>query len=224
MDDIQNSTGWMKKRLGKFNGSFIGDLMTKGRKKDELFGQTALSLIYKIAGERELLDIYKEDDYLWEIYQDQVSISNKHTRFGHENEPLAVETYEDVTGNRCNEVGSINHPTIPNYAASPDRITLIDGVATVVEIKCPLPYTFMKYKAEVTDNESLKAVEPRYYYQTQAEMHVTGCSQTDFVCFCPFLKHPIHIVRITADKDVQTEIEYRIAEAEKIINRIINKN
>ena len=223
MSDIQQNTAqWMKNRLGKFNGSSIGDLMTKGRKKDDLFGQTALSLIYRIAGERNLLDVYKEDDYLWEIYQEQVSISNKHTRFGHENEGLAIETYEEVTGNKCTELGSVNHPTIPNYAASPDRLTTIDGIPTVCEVKCPLPATFMKYKAEIKDNASLLSVEPRYYYQVQAEMHVTGCRQADFICFCPFLKDPIHIVRITADEDVQDEIESRIIEAEDIIDDILN--
>lgn len=222
-DTLQNTDQWMKNRLGKFNGSSIGDLMTKGRKKDEMFGQTALSLIYKIASERNLLDIYKEDDYLWEIYQEQVSISNKHTRFGHENEGLAIETYEEATGNKCIETGSIDHSTIPNYAASPDRLTEIDGTTTICEVKCPLPATFMKYKAEIKDNASLLSVEPRYYYQVQAEMHVSGCKQADFICFCPFLKHPLHIVRITADKEVQKEIEYRISEAEKIISNILIK-
>lgn len=219
----QNTDQWMKIRLGKFNGSSIGDLMTKGRKKDEMFGQTALSLIYKIAAERDLLQAYIEDDYLWGIYQEQVSFSNKYTRFGHDNEGLAVETYEEVTGHSCTETGSVDHPTIPNYAASPDRLTLIDGIPTVCEIKCPKPETYIKYKSLVKDNESLLAVEPQYYYQMQAEMHVTNCTQADFIAFCPFLKHPIHIVRITADEDVQKEIELRINEAEKIIGNILNK-
>lgn len=219
----QNSNEWMKSRLGKFNGSSIGDLMTKGKKKEDLFGKTALSLMYKIAGERDLLDLYKEDDYLWEIYQGQVSISNKHMEWGHENEPIAIETYEEITGNKCVEVGSIDHPTIPNYAASPDRLTDIDGVRTVCEVKCPKPETFIKYKAEIKDNDSLLSVEPGYFYQMQAEMHVTGCTQADFIAFCPFLKHPIHIVRITADEKVQKEIEQRISEAEKIISNILNQ-
>lgn len=223
MSDTQNSTQWMKSRLGKFNGSSIGDLMAKGRKKEELFGQTALSLIYRIASERDLLDVYREDDDLWQIYQEQVSFSNKYTRFGHDNEPLAIETYEEETGNRCLEIGSIDHPTIPNYAASPDRLTMIDGVPTICEVKSPLPATFMKYKAEIKDNDSLLSVEPKYFYQVQAEMHVSSCTQADFIVFCPFLKHPIHIVRITADLEIQKEIEFRIAEAEKIINNILNK-
>jgi hypothetical protein len=36
------------------------------------------------------------------------------------------------------------------------------------------------------------------------------------------MKNPLHIVRITADEDAQKEIEFRIAEAEKIIKNLIN--
>lgn len=61
---------------GNFTGSRIGDLMTSG-KKGEPLGKTALSYMYEIAAERNLLPKYIEDDYLFEIYQNQVSINNK---------------------------------------------------------------------------------------------------------------------------------------------------
>lgn len=217
----QNSTQWLKDRLGCFNGSAIGDLMSSGRKKDDLFGQTALTYIYSIASERDLLKAYLEDDYLWEMYQSQVSFSNKYTDWGHEQESFAVEEYEKVTNRSCEETERVLHPQIPNYAASPDRFAYDGEERIVVEIKCPVPKTYMKYRNEIKDNETLKSVEPKYFYQIQAELHVSGCKYADFVCFCPFLKHPLHIVRITADEEVQKEIEHRISEAEKIINSIL---
>lgn len=219
----QNSIQWMKERLGCWNASAIGDLMGGGRKKGELFGQTALSYIYQIASERDLLKAYLEDDYLWEVYQNQVSFSNKYTDWGHEQEPLAVEEYENITGRKCRETERILHPVIPNYAASPDRFTWDLNDTIVVEIKSPTPKTYMKYRNEIKDNETLKSVEPKYYYQVQAQLHCSLSSYADFVCFCPFLQHPIHIVRITADDAVQKEIEYRIYEAEKIISNILTK-
>lgn len=222
MNNTQGTSDWLKLRLGKITGSAVGNLMTKGRKKDEIFGQTALSYIYSVASERNLLQAYIDDDYLWEIYQNQISVNNKFTQWGHENEPLAVEMYESMTGRVCEEVGSISHPHIPNFAASPDRLTTDNGNKIVCEVKSPLPKTFMKYKSEIKDNASLLAVEPMYFYQVQAEMMVTGCTEADFVCFCPFLKNPLHIVRITADEDAQKEIEFRINEAEKIIKNLIN--
>lgn len=218
----QNTEQWKKDRLGCFNASAIGDLMSSGRKKDELFGQTAMTYIYSIASERDLLKAYLEDDYLWEIYQNQVGFSNRYTDWGHEQEPLAIEEYERITGRKCEETERIMHPEIPYYASSPDRFSYDNGERIVIEVKSPMPKAYMKYRNEIKDNESLKAVEPKYYYQVQSQLHTTGCKQADFICFCPFMKHPLHIVRITADKEVHKEIEHRIKEAEKIINNILN--
>lgn len=217
----QGSKDWFLCRLGKFTGSVIGDLMTKGKAKDKPFGDKAMTLIYKVASERCLLPSYIEDDYLWEIYHEQVSFTNKYMQFGKDNECLAIEVYEGVKNVTCEEAPSVQHPTILNFAASPDRLVEIDGERIVCEVKCPKPEVFMEYKHKIVDNDSLKAVESKYFYQVQAEMMCCGCKQADFIVFCPFLKPNIHIVRITADEAVQKEIELRIAEAEKIIEEIL---
>lgn len=218
----QGSKEWFISRLGKFTGSRIGDLMTSG-KKGEMFGKTALSYIYEVAAERNILPKYIEDDYLFEIYQQQISISNKFIEFGHDNEDFAAERYQLVTGCELEECESIQHPTIPYFSASPDRIAIKEVEKKVIEIKCPLPKTFMEYMAEVKDNETLKAVNPKYFYQVQAEMACTGLDKADFVVFCPFLKHNIHVVEITRDEAVIAEFEKRIMAANGIINQILNK-
>lgn len=218
----QGSKEWLVSRLGFFTGSRIGDLMTSG-KKGELFGKTALSYIYEVCAERDLLQSYIDDDYLFEIYQQQVSINNKFIEFGHNNEDFAAERYQLVTGCELKECESIQHPTIPYFSASPDRIAIKAWMKKVVEIKCPLPKTFMEYMAEVKDNDTLKAVNPKYFHQIQAEMACTGLDRADFVAFCPFLKHNMHIVEITRDDMVISEFEKRITEANKIINQILNK-
>lgn len=218
----QGSKEWKLSRLGNFTGSRIGDLMTSG-KKGEMFGKTAFSYLYEVAAERNLLPKYIEDDYYFEIYQQQVSFSNKYTDWGHEVEDFAAERYQLVTGCELEECESIQHLTIPYFSASPDRIAIKDGLRKVVEIKAPLPKTFMEYMAEVKDNETLKAVNPKYFYQVQAEMSCTGLDKADFVVFCPFLKHNIHIVEITRDEAVIAEFEKRITAANEIINQILNK-
>ena len=197
--------------------------MTKGKAKDKLFGDKAMTLIYKVASERCLLPSYIEDDYLWEIYHDQVSFTNKYMQFGKDNEDLAIEVYEGMKSVTCEEAPSVQHPTISTFAASPDRLVTIEGERIVCEVKCPKPEVFMEYKHKIVDNKSLKSVESKYFYQVQAEMMCTGCKQADFIVFCPFLKPNIHIVRITADEEAQKEIEYRIIEAEKIIELILKK-
>lgn len=218
----QNSSEWLKSRIGFFTGSRIGDLMTSG-KKGELFGKTALSYIYEVCAERDLLQKYIDDDYLFDIYQQQVSINNKFIEFGHDNEDFAAERYQLVTECKLEECESIQHPTIPYFSASPDRIAIKDGLRKVVEIKIPLPKTFIEYMAEIKDNETLKAVNPKYFYQVQAEMSCTGLDKADFVVFCPFLKHNIHVVEITRDEVVIAEFEKRITAANEIINQIFNK-
>lgn len=218
----QGSKEWLVSRLGFFTGSRIGDLMTSG-KKGEMFGKTALSYIYEVASQRDLLQSYIDDDYLFEIYQQQVSISNKFIEFGHDNEDFAAERYQLVTGCELEECESIQHPTIPYFSASPDRIAIKGILKKAVEIKCPTPKKFMEYMAEVNDNDTLKSVNPLYFYQTQAEMSCTGLDKADFVVFCPFLKHNIHIVEITRDEAVIAEFEKRITAANEIINQILNK-
>ncbi len=47
----QRSEEWYAQRLGKFTASRFGDLMTNGRKKDEVLGATAVSYIYEKAAE-----------------------------------------------------------------------------------------------------------------------------------------------------------------------------
>lgn len=218
----QTELDWKKQRIGYITGSRISELMSSGKAKGEIFGKTAMSYIYEIAAEREILPAYLKDDILFEIYDSLVSVDNKFTRHGKENEDFAIEQYEEITGNKTETIGSVKHPIIKNFSASPDRIaTTSEGERIVVEVKCPSCKTFMKYKLEVKDNATLKTVAPEYFWQVQSELFVTGLKQADFVCFCPFLKHPIHIVRIIADEEVQNEIAYRISEAEKIIESIL---
>ena len=218
----QGTSAWKKSRIGYFTGSRIGDLMTSGKKKEDLFGKTALSYIYEVAAERDILPAYLDDDYLFEIYDRYVSINNKYLEHGKENESFAIERYEIETGHTCHEVESIKHPSIEWFSASPDRIADVGQKKIVVEVKCPSLKKFIEYKHLIHDNKSLKQVESDYFYQIQAELACTGLKEADFVAFCPFLKHPIHIVRITADEEVQKEIESRISEAEKIIEKLLS--
>lgn len=48
----QRSLTWFRNRVGHITGSKVADLMKSGRKKDEVFSDTAKSYLYQIAGER----------------------------------------------------------------------------------------------------------------------------------------------------------------------------
>lgn len=223
----QNTNEWLKARLGNFTASAIHQLMSGGRRKEERFGKTALSYIYEVAAERDILPIYLSDDILFEVYLQQTTVSSKAIEWGHDNEPLAAERYALRTGYDVAEVGIFLHPDMPHFSASPDRIATDPRSLTqrVVEIKCPSPKRFIEYRSTIHDAESLKAVCPEYYWQIQAELACTGLREAHFVAFCPFLTHNLHIVPITADELAIAEMTERVREANKLIDEtILNDN
>lgn len=223
MED-QHSLEWYRKRLGCITGSQVGLLMKSGRSKSDMFGETAKSYIYSVAAERDMNPVIINDDELFEEYLKQVDVSSKAMRWGNEQEENARILYEKITGRHIVEVGSCKHPTIENFASSPDGFFYDEntGEKGCLEIKCPNQSTFMRYMDEVKDNGSLLTTKPEYFFQCQAHMMATGAQWCDFVVYCPFQQHPIHIVHITPDYSCFGELEKRINAANDIINQIID--
>jgi len=218
----QHSLGWFRSRLGNFTGSQVGDLMQGGRKKGELFGQTAMSYIYSVAATRYMNNKIVEDDALFQDYLDVVNVSSRAMEWGTMQEVNARALYAKIKGARVKERGLAEHPSIPFFASSPDGYVEKDkdGLSGCVEIKCPSQSTYMRYRAEVSDNDTLKAANKNYYYQCQAHMMCCDADYTDFVAYCPFQAQPIHIVRITPCKEDCDAIEERINKANDFIETL----
>lgn len=222
----QNTIAWKMARLGNWNGSEIHQLMKAGRGKDKMFGDTAMTYIYEVAAQRNLLPKYREDEAYFMEYDELNFGGNKFTDYGHlhEDEAAAVVRmfYDDVaTIETC---GSFQHDTIPNLAASPDRImTLVSGESGVLEIKCPQPKAWMRYKAEIEDAETLKAVKPEYYWQLQAEMMCSG-KEWAYICFFShFEQGGLYMVHVNLEESAAHEIKERVLAAENIINNLLNQ-
>lgn len=219
----QRSLGWFRQRLGHITGSKVGDLMKAGRKKDEPFGETAKSYLYQVAAERVFNPQFLDDDELFQEYVEQTSVSTKAMEWGTEQEANARELYEKLTETKVETVGSCQHDTIPLFAASPDGIvTLPDGNKRCIEIKCPNANTYMRYRTEVHDAETLKAVKPEYYWQTVAEMSCTGAQSVDFIAYCPWLAIPVHIVTLERDEEAIKALEGKVTLANEYIKKIID--
>lgn len=212
---LQGSLDWHRARLGHWTGSAIGKLMVSGRKKDEVFGDTAKSYIFKILAERSLSEAVVEDDEMFALYVEQTGIFNKAVQWGHDNEEEARRLYAELNKVEVTEVSSIEHLEIPLYAASPDGCVL--STDKVIEIKCPNPDTAVRYRYLIKDAESLKKANSDYYWQVMAEMDCTGATACDFIVYCPFLAEPIYIVTIKRDDEAIATIHERIAEAEDYI-------
>lgn len=222
-DQEQRSLDWFRSRLGVITGSQVGVLMKSGRGKEKVFGETALSYMYQLAGELSLNPAVVADDEMFNFYLDQTTSQSKAMRFGSEQEENARATYMQVTGRSVEVVGLCPHPQIAGFASSPDGIVYDNGNVGCLEIKCPSLATFSRYCAEIHDGETLRAVNPDYFYQCQAHMACTDSSYTDFVTYCPFVANPIHIVRVERDEDAISAMTERVLLAKEIINSYYNQ-
>lgn len=229
-EDIeQRSLDWYRQRMGYITGSRVGELMKSGRKKDDVFSQTAKAYIYQLAGERLFNKsiLYSDDSY--SVYLDATVATSRAMQFGIEQEPNAKRLFMKLChpDKELIEVASCRHDTIPYFAASPDGlIRNSDGNGNMrsIEVKCPNINTYMMYRSEIHDNDSLLAVKPEYYWQMMAEMDCTGAIDGEFIAYCPWLDKPLHTVTISRDEQAIALMEQRVKMANEMIDQILQKD
>lgn len=152
-------------------------------------------------------------DYIADIITERLtgspieSYTNAYMEWGTANEPLARAAYEIKTSIWVEQVAIVNHPTIPNFAASPDGLVWTDGL---LEIKCPKTSTHL--------NWMMKGEPPSdHKHQMLAQLACTGREWVDFVSFDPRLPEHLQlfVVRFQPErkdiedleKDVMTFLE-----------------
>ncbi len=223
----QRSLDWFRCRMGHITGSKVADIMTAGRKKDEIFSQTAKSYLYQIAGERLFNQDFLNDDDVFQDYIDQTSVNTKAMQWGADQETAAKNLYMTMNfpEGEIAELSSCKHDTIPFFAASPDGAIYgrDGGDIRIIEVKCPNINTYMKYRSLIHDAASLKEVEPKYYWQMMAEMSCTGAQSGIFITYCPWLSKPIHWAEIERVEEDIKLMEERVVLANQFIDEIINK-
>jgi putative phage-type endonuclease len=155
----QGSPEWFQCRAGHITSSVIADVMrkkadavTRERLKDRLLGEI-------LSG--------KPDD--------EKGFSSKHMEAGKEREPFARTAYELRENVMVETVGFVYHPTIPRCGTSPDSMVGDDGV---LEIKCPLRATHLRYIRE-------DRIPPEYMKQCIWHLVCTRRKWLDFVSYHP---------------------------------------
>lgn len=221
---LQGTPDWHRARLGYFSGSRIYDLLGKPKTKDAQFSQTALSYIYEVMGERLLSPDFVGNDAEFGEWLRITHRTSFEMDWGHEWEGPAKLDYIIKTKREITETESIKHKTIEWFSASPDGLVL-DGfdIEGVVEVKCPQLKNLSKYFTEINDNETLKKVNPQYYYQVQAEYMVTGAQWADFIVYHPHTRPKIKCVRILPDIEAQELITEKVTLANQYIQEQISK-
>ena len=223
----QRSLEWFRSRVGNITGSKVSEIMKSGRKKEELWSDTAKFYLYQIAGERLFNPDFLNDDDVFQDYIDQTSFTTKAMQWGSDQEEAAKSLWMTMNfpEGEIVDLSSCQHDTIPHFAASPDgAIYGRNGEdIRIIEVKCPNINTYMKYRSLIHDASSLKETEPKYYWQMMAEMSCTGAKSGIFITYCPWLSKPIHWAEIERVAEDIRLMEERVILANQFIDEIINK-
>ena len=195
-DIIQGSPEWHALRLGKATASKITDIMATLKGGGEAAGRRN----YRAQLVVERLTGCPTESYM-----------NGAMQWGVDNEASARECYEFATGNAVEQVGFVDHPTIPMSGASPDGLVGADGL---LEIKCPNSATHIEYlKASV--------VPADYQKQMLWQMACTGRKWCDFVSYDPRMPTELQLFIIRFDRNesaidaISAEIIRFLAEVER---------
>jgi putative phage-type endonuclease len=184
----QQSDEWFASRLGKATASRMADLMAKTKNG---YGASRGNYMTELVLERL-------------TGQRAEGFTNAAMQWGTQIEPDARAAYEFRTNNEVEEVGFIDHPTIPMSGASPDGIIGSDGL---IEIKCPNSSTHIDYL--------LTGMVPRKYeLQMQWQMACADRAWCDFVSYDPRLPANLSLLikRIDRDDDLITQMELEVVE------------
>ncbi len=198
---VQGSDAWFKARLGVITASRLGDVMRKTKWGESTYkAKLRLELaIERITGKSA-----------------SNVVMNQAMRDGVEREPDARALFEAITGKEVAEVGSFNHPTIPNTSASPDG--LIRGENACLELKSPTHATHAK-------NLMSDTMPKNYIYQVQ---HQIQCTESDYAYFASY--HPdfpkdlrLKWVRVERDDSVLESLNEEIRAFDISIEDLIIK-
>ena len=190
----QGSEEWYKIKCGIPSASEFDKIITT---KGEVSKQRE-AYLYRLVAER----ITKCPT---ETYQNEAMLVGKKL------EDEGRKYYELVKKVKVSQVGFCLQEK-PGYGCSPDGIV---GKPGLLEIKCPLPGTHVKYL--------LGGVVPiEYYTQTQGQLLVTGKAWVDFFSYSPGLR-PL-IIRVKPDKSFQAklrkELEKFCSDLDKLVRRV----
>lgn len=137
---------------------------------------------------------------------------------GIELEPLARSEYEIINGLLVSECGSIQHPEIKWFSASPDGVVGNDGL---LEIKCLGTAAHVNF---LLNGE----IPERYKWQMLAQMECTGRKWADYLQFDDRLPKHLRckVVRYHYDAEkavfMLAEIKCFLAELDEIIKKLEN--
>jgi putative phage-type endonuclease len=201
MSDVEQGTPeWFAQRCGKATASRISDIVAKTKSG---YSTSRANYMAQLVVERMTNQVAE-------------SYTNAAMEWGVTNEPFARAAYEAKTGVLVDEVGAIDHPTIPMSAASPDGLV---GSDMCLEIKCP---GTAQHISTLLGEEIAK----KYYDQMQWQMACTGRSLADFVSYDPRMPEGLQLfIKLVPRNDkyiaeLEGEVIQFLAEVDDKVNKL----
>ena len=197
---LQGSDEWLEQRRGMVTASVVGQLITpktvKPADNDYSRALTALLVAERITGWTD--PVYVSDDMLR----------------GHEDEPRAIEKYEDWRGVTVDSLGFMIREFVANTITfrigySPDGLVGDDGL---VEVKAPRAKTHLR---TILSDE----VPLQHMAQLQCGLLVSGRQWIDFISYCGGM--PMFVKRVEPDERWFEAITEAVAKFEETAERMV---
>lgn len=202
VDCEQGSEEWHIARSGKVTASSVENVLAKGKGGAE--SKTRKDYLIQIATER-LIGRPAGDSYFSDVMQ-----------WGLEQEPFARAAYEMHAKTFVDQVGFVLHPTIDGAGMSPDGLV---GDTGLVEIKCPLSKTHVRYRLE-------NKVPAEYCMQMLWQMACAERDWCDFVSFDPRMPEDLQLFVVRFERDdeaikaMEAEVLTFLTEVDELIKRL----
>ena len=195
----QRTAEWYAIKLGKVSASRVADIMARTKS-----GYSASRKSYMVELLCERL-----------TGQNAEHFESAAMKWGTDTEPLARSAYEANHGVMIEEVGFLEHPTIPMFGASPDGLIGKEGG---IEIKCPNTATHIEY---LTGG----SIDSKYIYQMMTGMMCTGRKWWDFVSYDPRLPEnlSLFVQRVLRQDEMIAEIEDAVIQFNKELDELMEK-
>ena len=203
VDEFAKEERWLQKRLGRITASTLPDLMKKGRGTD--WGETAKKVLYPVKYERRTKLLRQSNNSVFNF------------KFGHENEPRAIEWlkrngYKITHSDDCEDI--IFNTPFDGFGDSPDFI----GDKLVGEIKCHVDQGKIEAYREMTE------ITHKHENYWQFIGHFIGMPEAETLLFVSYDAYADSAHLIEMKREEHEENIEKCIERIKFANEYINSN
>lgn len=183
----QGSPEWFQARLGKVTASRVADVIAQTKSG---YSTSRANYAAQIIAERLTGNV-------------EESFTNAAMQWGKDKEPEARNAYSFRMDCDVTEIAMVDHPRIPNSAASPDGLV---GLGGLVEFKCPNTATHL-------DVLTTEKVPGKYITQMQWQMACCEREWCDFASYDPRLPESMRLFvkRVPRDDEMIAMLEREVS-------------